>query len=65
MAKQQINRKETKVATQEGVGQQYEQVVTVDDNLLPTAKELADYKAISSYRGFPVADLNKGASASS
>ena len=36
MAKQQINRKETKVATQEGVGQQYEQVVTVDDNLLPT-----------------------------
>lgn len=46
MAKQQINRKETKVATQEGVGQQYEQVVTVDDNLLPTAKELADYKAI-------------------
>ena len=34
MAKQQINRKETKVATQEGVGQQYEQVVTVDDNLL-------------------------------
>lgn len=46
MAKQQINRKETKVATQEGVGQQYEQVVTVDDNLLPTPKELADYKAI-------------------
>ena len=46
MAKQQINRKETKVATQGGVGQQYEQVVTLDDNSLPTPKELADYKAI-------------------
>lgn len=47
MAKQQINRKETKVATQEGVGQQYEQVVTVDDNLLPTPKELAEYNSIN------------------
>lgn len=47
MAKQQINRKETKVATQEGIGQQYEQVVTVDDNLLPSPKELAEYQSIN------------------
>lgn len=47
MAKQQINKKEIKVATQEGVGQQYEQVVTVDDNLLPTPKELAEYQTIN------------------
>ena len=46
MAKQQINRKETKVATNEGPGQQYEQIVTVDDNTLPTAQELADYKLV-------------------
>ena len=46
MAKQQINRKETKVATQEGLGQQFEQIVTVDDNTLPSAQELADYKLV-------------------
>lgn len=46
MAKQQINRKETKVATQEGLGQQFEQVVTVDDSTLPSAQELADYKQV-------------------
>ena len=46
MGKQQINRKETKVATQEGMGQQYEQIVTVDDNTLPSAQELADYKSV-------------------
>jgi len=46
MPKQSINRKETKVSTEQGVGQQVEQVFTVDDNSLPTPQELIEYKKI-------------------
>ncbi|MCM1079717.1 MAG: hypothetical protein NC344_10100 [Bacteroidales bacterium] len=46
MAKQLINRKETNVTTQGGIGRQYEQIVTVDDNLLPSPKELEEYKNV-------------------
>ncbi|RUL59114.1 DUF2335 domain-containing protein [Prevotella koreensis] len=46
MGKKQISNKETKVATQGGIGQQYEQTVTVDDNTLPSPQELAEYKTI-------------------
>ncbi len=46
MSKKQISNKETKVATHGGIGQQYEQTVTVDDNTLPFPKELAEYKRV-------------------
>lgn len=46
MAKQQIKQKETEVATQNGVGKQLESILTVDDNSLPSPKELAEYQAV-------------------
>lgn len=46
MAKQELKRKETEVLTTNGNGKQTEQTYTVDDSLLPTPQELADYKAI-------------------
>lgn len=46
MGKQEIKQRETQVATNGGVGKQVEQTYTVDDNCLPSAQELAAYKAI-------------------
>ena len=46
MGKQQINRKETQVATHEGVGKQLEQTLTIEDSILPSPQELAAYKEI-------------------
>lgn len=43
---QHINRKETQVATPEGVGAQLEQHVVVDENTLPSPAELSAYKEI-------------------
>lgn len=47
MAKHSIQKRETEVATKEGIGEQLESTLTVDDNLLPSPKELAEYKAVS------------------
>lgn len=46
MSKQQINRKETQVSTNEGVGKQLEQTLTIEDSALPSPQELAEYKKI-------------------
>ena len=46
MGKQELKQRETQVSTGEGVGKQLEQTFTVDDNCLPSAQELAAYKAI-------------------
>ncbi|MGL4852889.1 MAG: DUF2335 domain-containing protein [Phocaeicola sp.] len=46
MAKQHYNKKETQVATDNGMGKQLEQTVVVDDNSLPSPQELAAYQAI-------------------
>ncbi len=46
MAKQQINQKETQVATSQGQAKQIEQTLTVDDSSLPSPQDLAAYKAI-------------------
>ena len=46
MGKQELKQKETQVSMGEGVGKQLEQTFTVDDNCLPSAQELAAYKAI-------------------
>ncbi|MDE7086539.1 MAG: DUF2335 domain-containing protein [Prevotella sp.] len=46
MAKQQINQKETQVATSQGQAKQIEQTLTVDDNTLPSPQDLAAYKDI-------------------
>lgn len=46
MSKQQLNRKETQVATNEGVGKQLEQTLTIEDSALPSPQELAEYKKI-------------------
>lgn len=46
MGKQEIKQRETQVATGNGIGKQLEQTYTVDDNCLPSAQELAAYKAI-------------------
>jgi uncharacterized membrane protein len=46
MSKQQINRKETQVATNEGVGKQLEQTLTIEDSALPSPQELTEYKKI-------------------
>ena len=47
MSKQQINHKQTNVATQGGVGQQVEVSYTVSDSTLPSPQELADYQRIN------------------
>lgn len=46
MSKQQLNRKETQVATNEGVGKQLEQTLTIEDSALPSPQELAEYQKI-------------------
>lgn len=46
MGKQEIKQRETQVAMGNGIGKQLEQTYTVDDNCLPSAQELAAYKAI-------------------
>ena len=46
MSKQQINHKQTNVATQGGVGQQVEVSYTVSDSTLPSPQELSDYQRI-------------------
>ena len=46
MAKQAYRRKETEVASGDAVGKQLEQVISVEDNALPSPQELADYKKI-------------------
>ena len=46
MGKQEIKQKTTRVETPDGVGNQLEQVFTVDDNSLPSPKELEEYKRI-------------------
>lgn len=46
MAKQEIKKRETQVASEAGVGKELEQTFTVDDNSLPTPQELAAYKEI-------------------
>lgn len=46
MGKQEIKQRETRVATEDGVGKQLEQTYTVDDNCLPSPIELAAYKDI-------------------
>ncbi len=47
MSKQQINHKQTNVATQGGVGQQVEVSYTVSDSTVPTPRELSDYQRIN------------------
>mgnify|MGYP003588474864 CR=1 FL=1 len=46
MSKQSIKRKETQVSTSNGIGNQLEQTVTVDDSSLPSPEALAKYKEI-------------------
>ena len=46
MGKHEIRQRETKVATKEGVGNQIEQTLTVDDSALPSPQELEEYKRI-------------------
>ena len=46
MPKQQINHKQTNVATQEGMGQQVEVSYTVSDIMLPSPQELAEYQKV-------------------
>lgn len=47
MGKQEIKKRETQVATEQGVGKQLEQVYTVDDNCLPSPQELEAYQRIN------------------
>ena len=47
MGKQELKQRETRVSTQEGIGKQLEQTLTVDDNCLPSPEELAAYQKIS------------------
>lgn len=47
MAKQSIKQKETQVSTEEGVGKQIEQTLTIDDLSLPSPQELEAYKNIN------------------
>ena len=46
MGKQLINRKETQVSTNGGVGKSLEQTYTIEDSALPSPQELAAYKEI-------------------
>ncbi len=46
MAKQELKQKETQVATQDGVGKQFERTLTVDDTCLPSAEELISYQKV-------------------
>ncbi len=46
MAKQSLKRRETEVATDNGIGKQTEQTLTVEDSLIPSPQEIAEYKKI-------------------
>lgn len=46
MSKHQINSRETKVATPNGVGESVEHIVTIDDNAMPSPEELRKYKEL-------------------
>lgn len=46
MAKQSLNRRETKVSTEQGEGQQLEQVLTVEEYGLPSPQELVEYQKV-------------------
>lgn len=46
MAKQSISIKDTKISNGDAYGNQIEQTVSVDDNILPAPQELAEYKKI-------------------
>lgn len=46
MGKHELKQRETQVATNNGVGKEMEQTITVDDNCLPSPQELAAYKEI-------------------
>lgn len=46
MGKQSMNRRETEVSTDNGVGKQLEQTVVLEDNVLPSPQELEAYKRI-------------------
>ena len=47
MSKKQIDNRQTNIAINGGVGQHFEQIVTIDDNPLPAPQELAEYNAIN------------------
>ncbi len=44
MAKQSISIKDTKISNGGAYGNQIEQTVSVDDNILPAPQELAEYQ---------------------
>lgn len=46
MAKQSYSIKGTNIANGDAVGNQIEQTVSVDDNILPAPQELAEYQKI-------------------
>jgi uncharacterized membrane protein len=46
MAKQSISIKDTKISNGGAYGNQIEQTVSVDDNILPAPQELAEYQRI-------------------
>ena len=46
MGKHELRQRETKVATKEGIGNQVEKTLTVDDSALPSPQELEAYKRI-------------------
>lgn len=47
MAKQSFSIKDTNIAQGDAVGKQVEQIVSVDDNILPSPQELAEYKKVN------------------
>lgn len=46
MAKQSISFKDTKISNGDAYGNQIEQTVSVDDNILPAPQELAEYQKV-------------------
>lgn len=46
MAKQSISIKDTKISNGGAYGNQIEQTVSVDDNILPAPQELAEYQKV-------------------
>lgn len=51
MAKQSYSIKGTNIANGDAVGNQIEQTVSVDDNILPAPQELAEYQKIDRHVG--------------
>ena len=56
MAKQSYSIKGTNISNGDAVGNQIEQTVSVDDNILPAPQELAEYKNIDPN---PLAELSQ------